>query len=300
MAVRLTRDLRAEGMNSGAIRRLVREEELRRIRRGAFAATLDAGAHRHLQLIRATVPRLGPGNVLSHVSAAVLQSLPVDAQALDRVTITRSPSRGGSWIGPYVHRYRTPLPDDDVEVVDGLTRTVLARTVFDLGRCSGLGFSVAAADRALRKGLKRQTLLDQLAAAPRRFGIAKARTMIELADARSGSAGESLSRVVLWRLGLAPTELQFEVIARGNRYVADFAWPELGVLGEFDGKVKYSELLRPGESAADVLMREKGREADLRAAGWWIVRWTYADVMQPDRLDRLVRAALQRTVPGPP
>ncbi|MFT3968756.1 MAG: type IV toxin-antitoxin system AbiEi family antitoxin domain-containing protein [Micropruina sp.] len=295
MPVRLTRELRAEGINSSAIRRLVREEDLHRIRRGAFAATLDAGAQQHLQLIRATMPRLGPGNVLSHVSAAVLHLLPVDARTLDRVTITRHPGKGGTWIGPYVHRYRTPLPEGDVEVVDGLVRTTVARTVFDLGRCIDLGFSVAAADRALRKGLTQQALVEQLDAAHRRFGVAKARTMIELADARSESAGESLSRVALWRLGLAPTELQFEVTARGNRYVADFAWPELGVLGEFDGKVKYSDLLRPGESAADVLMREKRREADLRAAGWWIVRWTYADVMQPDRLDRLVRPALYRS-----
>ncbi|MFT3834245.1 MAG: hypothetical protein QM711_13135 [Micropruina sp.] len=223
MPVRLTRDLNAEGMDSGTIRRMVRDQELFRTRRGAFAVQLDEGARRHLQLIQATVPRLGPDNVLSHISAAVLHGLPVDARLLDRVTVTQ-PSRGASSIGRYTHRYRTPLPEQDVEVVDGLSRTMLARTVFDLGRGIDLGFS-----------------------------------------------GESLSRVTLWRLGLPAPELQIEIAVRGH------------------GKTKYANLLRPGETAADVVMREKRREANLRAAGWRVVRWTYADVLNPERLDGLVR-----------
>lgn len=291
MPVRLTRDLNAEGLDSGTIRRMVRDQELFRIRRGAFAVQLDEGARRHLQLIQATVPRLGPDNVLSHISAAVLHGLPVDARLLDRVTVTQ-PSRGGSRIGRYAHRYRTPLPERDIEVVGGFSRTVLARTVFDLGRCIDLGFSVAAADAALRRGLSRQALAGQLAAAPRRPGVARARVMIELADARSESPGESLSRVTLWRLGLPAPELQIEIAARGHGYRCDFGWPEFRVVGEFDGKTKYADLLRPGETAADVVMREKRREAHLRAAGWSVVRWTYADVLNPERLDGLVRPDL--------
>lgn len=244
MPVRLTRDLNAEGMDSGTIRRMVRDQELFRIRRGAFAVQLDEGARRHLQLIQATVPRLGPDNVLSHISAAVLHGLLVDARLLDRVTVTQ-PSRGGSSIGRYTHRYRTPLPEQDVEVVDGLSRTVLARTVFDLGRGIDLGFS-----------------------------------------------GESLSRVTLWRLGLPAPELQIEIAVRGHGYRCDFGWPEFRGVGEFDGKTKYADLLRRGETAADVVMREKRREANLRAAGWRVVRWTYADVLNPERLDGLVRPDL--------
>ena len=281
MPVRLTRDLRAEGLGSSAIRTLVRDDHLHRVRRGAFVteAEHDLG-QRHRSLIRATLPRLAPGNVLSHSSAAIMHGLPTDSAALQRVWLTR-PGRGGTWIGPYVHRYRTPLDDSDVEVADDLERTTLARTVIDIGRCGELGFGVAAADRALRSGLPRKELVDRLSAARRRFGVARARTMVELADGRSESAGESLSRVALWRHGLAPEQLQFEVTIGDLCYRSDFAWPSARVLGEFDGKVKYGTLLRPGESSADVVMREKRREADLRAAGWWVVRWTFADVMHP-------------------
>ena len=288
MSVRLTRDLNAEGFGSGAIRRMVRDEQLTRIRRGGFASSDEVANHR--QLIDTTIPRLGPGNVLSHSSAAWLHGLPGDNRELARVTVTK-PGKGGNSIGPYVHRYRTPLPDDDIEVVDGLARTVLARTVADIGRCSELGFAVAAAEAALRRGMSRDDLELQLQAS-RRHGIRRARTMAELADARSESAGESLSRVTIWRLGLPTPELQYEIVVQGIHYRADFAWPDLRVLGEFDGKVKYGALLRPGETADDVVMREKRREAALRAAGWWVVRWTYKEAFRPTLLEGLLRPAL--------
>lgn len=231
--------------------------------------------------------------MLSHTSAAVLHGLPVDARALNRVTVTKPGTTGGR-VAKYLHRYRVPLPAEDVELVGGLVRTTLARTIIDLGRNGELGFAVAAADHALRGGLSTDDLEAQLDASGRRFGVAGARAMLRLVDARSDSAGESLSRVALWRLGIPPDELQFEVTVGGRCYRSDFAWLQAGVLGEFDGKVKYDELLRPGETAADVVMREKRREADLRAADWWVVRWGYAEVMHPERLERLVRPALNR------
>ncbi|MFT3862071.1 hypothetical protein [Micropruina sp.] len=293
MAVRLTRDLNAEGLGSNTIRRMVRGEQLARVRRGAFLAVDDGVSLDHRQLIDATIPRLRPGHVLSHTSAAWLHGLPVDAGELGLVTVTK-PGTGGAALGPYLHRYRTPLPEADIESVDGLCRTRLARTVVDVGRCGDLGFAVAAADAALRRGLAPDELATQLQVI-RRYGIRRARTMVELADARSESPGESLSRVAMWRLGLPTPELQFEIVIGGTRYRADFAWPEFRVLGEFDGKVKYGELLRPGETAADAVMREKRREAALRAAGWWVVRWTYKEAMHPTTLERLLRPALYRS-----
>lgn len=293
MPMHLTHELRARGIGASEIRRKVRTGELHPLRRGAFATEPDEGTARHRQLIRATMRTLADGTVLSHISAAVLHGLPVDEQLLNRVTVTR-PSNGGSWIGPQLHRYRTPLADSDVEEVDGLRRTVMARTVIDLARCGDLAMAVAAADAGLRAGLTRVSLDDPLLAARRRRGCARARAVVGMADGRSESAGESVSRVAIWQLGLPAPELQFEVMIGGVRYRADFAWPDLHVLGEFDGKVKYDRLLRPGESASDVVMREKRREADLRAAGWWVVRWTWADAVNPTRVDRLLRPALQR------
>ena len=73
----------------------------------------------------------------------------------------------------------------------------------------------------------------------------------------------------------------------------DFGWPEFKVLGEFDGKKKYGELLRrPGQTAEDVLIEEKRREDRLRSLGWIVVRWMWSDLHRPDALVAQLRAVL--------
>ncbi|MFT3860153.1 type IV toxin-antitoxin system AbiEi family antitoxin domain-containing protein [Micropruina sp.] len=287
-----THELKAKGIGQGQIRRMLRDEKLHRLRRGAYLTEPDQGLARHRNLIAATAPQLGPGAVISHLSAAVLHGLPVSNAWLGRVTYT-SPGKGGGRLGQSVHQYRTPLGAGDVETVARIRRTTLARTVLDLARTvPELGLAVAAADAALRKGLSREQLMAQLTAAPRRRGLAQARVVVEQADGGSESAGESVSRVSLWQLGLPKPELQYEVEIDGVRYRADFGWPLWQVLGEFDGKVKYGDLLAPGETAADVVMREKRREALLRRQGWAVVRWTWPEAVNPQRLDLLLRPEL--------
>ena len=62
--------------------------------------------------------------------------------------------------------------------------------------------------------------------------------MAALADPLSMSPGESLSRVQMFLLNLPRPELQQEIRdAEGLVGVVDFGWD--GVVGEFDGKVKY-------------------------------------------------------------
>jgi hypothetical protein len=68
---------------------------------------------------------------------------------------------------------------------------------------------------------------------------------------------------------------------------------EFRTLGEFDGKIKYGRLLKPGEQPGDVVWREKLREDALRRLGWEVVRWTWAELMNPALLDRRRRAAFE-------
>lgn len=74
----------------------------------------------------------------------------------------------------------------------------------------------------------------------------------------------------------------------------DFAWPEHRTIGEFDGRVKYGRLLRPGEDAGEVVFREKVREDLLRDAGWQVVRWVWADLDRPHVVADRVRRAFRR------
>ena len=62
------------------------------------------------------------------------------------------------------------------------------------------------------------------------------------ADPPSGSAGESLSRVLIAEARLPAPDAAAAVLrpARPHRYV-DFWWPDFGLIGEFDGLKKYRE-----------------------------------------------------------
>jgi len=99
-----------------------------------------------------------------------------------------------------------------------------------------------------------------------------------LRGARSESIGESRSRVAIALAGLPPPQLQWPVRLGGSTAYTDFAWPERRTVGEFDGKVKYGRLLRPGQSPGDVVYAEKLREDAIRAQGLEVVRWTWADL----------------------
>ena len=58
----------------------------------------------------------------------------------------------------------------------------------------------------------------------------------------------------------------------------DFGWPGRGTVGEFDGRVKYGRLLRPGQSAGDAVFAEKLREDRIRDQDLRVVRWTWPDL----------------------
>ena len=95
------------------------------------------------------------------------------------------------------------------------------------------------------------------------------------------------------QFGIPRPELQYE-IWDGDTFVArsDFAWPEYNLIGEFDGAIKYGKLLQPGETAVDVVMREKRRDENLRRMGFWVVHWDWDAAWQGSPMDRIIRAGL--------
>jgi len=242
-------------------------------------------------LIFATAPLLYDGAVMSHGSAAVLHGLPTWPKAIDRVHVTRNRSSGGNRRS-IVHVHTAPLPDQ-VMTIDGVPVTSLARTVLDLCRTVPIEQAVAAGDPALAYGLVRQILEDQLAQMNRWPGTRQARRAVALMDPRSESPGESVSRVRMHQDGVPSPDLQQDIFDQHGTFVArvDFLWKEQHTIGEFDGKIKYGRLLKPGQSIEDVLFEEKRREDALRDLGWQIVRWLWADLYRPGVIrDRVLRA----------
>ena len=112
-------------------------------------------------------------------------------------------------------------------------------------------------------------------------------------DLRSESAGESASRVRLMEEGLPRPEPQREICGPDGRLIArvDFYWEEQKTVGEFDGKIKYGRLLKPGERIEDVIFEEKVREDAVRDLGLQVVRWLWPDLYRAGVLrERVLRA----------
>jgi hypothetical protein len=101
--------------------------------------------------------------------------------------------------------------------------------------------------------------------------------------------------VALDRAGIPVPTLQWEVW-RGRVLLGrcDFAWPEFGVVGEFDGQVKYGRLLQPDQDPGEVVYQEKLREDALRAEGLHVVRWTWRDLRAFAPTATRLRQALAR------
>ena len=187
------------------------------------------------------------------------------------------------------------------EMIDGLHVTSLARTVVDIASARSFTHAVTMADAALRRSLhplrgvpptalSRELLAEELDRLPLRHGSVKARRVVEFADGLADRPGESVSRVNMHRAALSAPQLQVVLTGRsGRRYVVDFWWPQFNVIGEFDGRAKYTdpEFLR-GRTPEQALLDEKSREDDLRAAGHSVSRWGWDVAINP----RLLRAHL--------
>ncbi len=294
------RDAIAAGYTDPEFRRRRRAAGWSRLRAGSYLppGEVDAAA-RHRLLIAATLPAISPEAVLSHQSAVLLHGLPTWNVPLDRVHVTRDRASGGRR-APTLHVHCAPLPADHVAAADP-RRCTIERAVVDLSRIAGFEASVVTGDAALRAGVAIESLLATAEYARRRHGYRAAGRALAFLDGRSESVGESRSRVLVHRIGCPPPELQLSILDERNSVVgrADFGWPDEGVLGEFDGRVKYGRLLRPGEEPGDAVFREKRREDRLRELGWTVVRWTWDDLRTPDivrtRLHRAFAAARRTT-----
>lgn len=228
-----------------------------------------------------------PTSTVAGVAAAVLHGLPIMRRHLEGpVTLNRA------WRGqpnPWHVTTRAELREDEVVTVAGVRCTGLARTVADLAAVLPRNELLACADAAARyePGLELE---------PRRRYSQAIKWVSQVMSPRSESFGESVSRGVLLEAGFEWPILQGNVLDSFGGFVAraDFAHP-VGVLGEYDGRTKYAELRREGESVEDVVMREKQREYALEASGWQLVRWTWAELGESwvlvQRIERALRVA---------
>ncbi len=267
--------------------------ELVRVSRGAYIepsrwARLDAPG-RYRTIVRSVVATAREPVILCRAAAAVVWGLPWLGRWPTRVDVLApqdSALRSSKWI----KRHREHV--GEIEVVEGLSVTGLARTAVDIAREPDFTRAVVVADAVRARGVQ---LGDEVARVPLRHGSARARAVSDFADARAASPGESVSRVAIRALGLPSPVLQKEFPRDGgDSWFVDFWWPDAGVIGEFDGDMKYLDpSAGGGRTAREIFLAEKRREDELRRRSRGFARWDWKVARSPRLLgERLALAGL--------
>jgi hypothetical protein len=285
--VLLRRDAIERGVDDNALARLVKGKELVKLRHGAYAvrriflAADEVGRHRLLS--RAVMQQYGDHVVLSHASAAVAQGAPDFGLDLTDVHLTHL-SGGGRNSSRIVHHAGECLVGD-LRRQDGHWITVPARTVLDNTALFGAEVGLVQANHFLHQGLAQKDELEAMARIQETWpDTLPHHPVLFLADERIESTGESRSRYLFWTQGLPAPEVQWEVFHPDGALAGrvDFAWPEHGLLLEFDGRQKYHRFRRAGESIEQMVEREKRREDLLRElTGCRMIRLIWKDLDLP-------------------
>jgi hypothetical protein len=239
---------------------------------------------RHLLQARAAVASQQGRVALTGASAAALHGFAVYGSCLKEVHLVRL-DQGSSRSAASVRHHTVGVEiEADVAAYGNLLAVSPARAVWEVACRHSLESGVVTADSALRQQPDLRAAIDAMADRFARFpGSGHGRTALRLADPRSDSVGESVTRVKFFRYGVPMPELQYKVYDDHGDLVgiSDFYWKECRHLGEFDGKVKYQKYLRDGETASDYVFREKRREDQMRAGSRGMSRFTWDMIMLP-------------------
>jgi hypothetical protein len=292
--------LRGEALELGyddrTLQRARRASVIHRVRHGSYVfddtwRNLDE-REQHLVVCAAVLRTARTGAVLSHVSAVAAFGLPLWELPLDEVHLTRLDRYAGrSEAG--VHQHRGRLAPADTATANGLPVTCAARTALDLTTMTDVQHAMPVLCEMLRRGLvTKQSLIAEYEAMRHVPGTLVSGLAIHLSDERLESVGECRSWHMFYCAFLPMPQPQYEVFDRWGVLIGrvDFAWPELGLFVEFDGKEKYLKYRREGESVIDAVRREKRREEQLcRVTGWRCIRLTWADLYHPAKTCGLIR-----------
>ncbi|XAS68551.1 hypothetical protein V3C33_04390 [Micrococcaceae bacterium Sec5.7] len=291
-----TEQLLELGYNSRAIRLLLTSGSIVRLRYGCYIraslwnAQKQTVRSRQLVLAHAHGTRTTSAGAFaySHTSGARLHRLYL-WEVDDLIHVLQRVRPSNERHGKDVRCHTSPFGDHEIVMVDGLRATSLERTVADCAMLLGYRKALIIMDHALRLGADVAVLKAMADSLDGRRGIRTFRKVLDTADPRSESAGETLTRELILRLCIAPPQLQFEVQTRVGRHRLDFAWKKERLALEFDGKVKYFDY----KPTAEVIFQERRREKALTEEGWRFIRVEWKDLFREQEFkNRILRGLL--------
>lgn len=196
-------------------------------------------------------------------------------------------------------RLLRPQAAGPLEHVDGVRVTPFWRTVEDCLLRAPFSYGLAIADSALRaKGESRDDLCERLRIdCEGKRGHRRAQVIASYADGLSENGGESRFRAFFIAYGFSAPQLQVEFrdpLDPTRVFRVDFFWKlEDGtcVIGELDGKGKYTMQDDEGRGPVDPFMAERQRESHLTMLGHKVLRFTFDELKNPGKLVEKMRLA---------
>lgn len=295
----LRRELLDLGYDDRAIAREVRSGRWTKVRHGAYATSEVwkglSPQRRHRLLCRAVLRTAHPAAALSHISAAVELDAPTWGVDLGWVHLTREDGVAGRKQAGVV-RHHGEIAEQEIVERDGVRLVTATRAALEVTTVAGVEQSLVIVNGLLHSNATSADELWDTASALRHWpNSLRTELVLRLADPRIESAGESRTYFLCWHEGLPLPEPQVPVYDEQGWLVGtvDFAWRQLGVFLEFDGREKYLKFRRDGESLEEFLMRERKREELICAlTGWVCIRITWADLERPAQTARRIRQLL--------
>jgi very-short-patch-repair endonuclease len=215
----------------------------------------------------AAVLASGPEAVLSHYSAAALWGLRDRSERAVEVTVSRK-----STSSKQIRRHCSPLPQDEVTVVEGIPVTTVPRTIFDLAATEPLDVVKALLRESEFLELHdRLSLWDLVERYPGRRGIR--RVKIALEALKDEPVDERKSRFeerfvpFLDRHALPRPHFNDWILVGDKRFQVDCLWPEQGQVVELDGW--------QGHKTRSAFREDRARDRRLRVAGYGVTRLTW-------------------------
>jgi len=281
-AVVSVEQLRAAGLERGAIHHRVRRGRLHRVHHGVYVV----GVRRITPRGRLWAAVLACGGVdaaaVSHVAAAsAWELLPAPAE-IDVVSLGESRSVAGI----RVHRCRTLEPATEIRRQDdGLPLTTVARTLYDISA----GILPRDLKRACHEAQYRGVLdRDEIDAVLGRHRGQPGTSQLGVVIARLTDSGPLITRsefeerflALVERCGLPAPRVNHRLLG----YTVDFFWPDARLIVETDGFHSHS-----GRAAFE---DDRARDAELYAAGYVVLRFTWRQLAErPDWVAAMLTAA---------
>jgi len=259
--------LRAAGMTHSAIRHAVASGRLHPRHRGVYAVGRPQLSQ--LGVWYAAVLACGDDAALSHASAGTLQALTERGGEWPHVSVPTDHGRRRA-SGLTIHRTASLMPTD-VTVVAGIRVTTVERTLIDLARTTDR--------RALRAAVRQAERLHRIDLVALRERVAQPRTNI--AHARlfrllsayvpgSGLTDSELEARFLELCVRARLPMPERQVAIGP-YRVDFLWRNARIVVEMDGRATHDTAMAFAE--------DRSRDRALAAAGYLVLRFTWAEVV---------------------